>query len=293
MGDAPHGWAFLVARGRRQGYRTILAPDFLASARLHGLLAESASVHAAGSRHQAEIDGPGVGPMTMVYETEQLTAAELGGDHAAVDEHGRPLEILYGIVSRQRLRGRVDPDDLRIARAEALRSYRRFLAGETDFAVDASQAFALRGVDARAPRSPAPRPARARRVPRAAPVAALAVVLALAVFARPKGGAGDPVTQVRAAAASAPAADCRVPVALDLTGTIAARTATDVTYHWETPAGIGLPRKLTFATAAAQTVSDAIELSGSPGREIAGTAVLVIDSPHARRADAPFRIECP
>jgi hypothetical protein len=36
-------------------------------------------------------------------------------------------------------------------------------------------------------------------------------------------------------------------------------------------------------------VSETIQLD----RAIAGKAVLVVDAPHARRADAPFQIRCP
>lgn len=41
-----------------------------------------------------------VGPLTLVYETKVVTADDIGG--VALDEHGRELEIRYGIVLRGR-----------------------------------------------------------------------------------------------------------------------------------------------------------------------------------------------
>jgi len=35
------GWAFLVARGRRKGYRSVLVPDFLAESNEYGILGET------------------------------------------------------------------------------------------------------------------------------------------------------------------------------------------------------------------------------------------------------------
>lgn len=35
------GWAFIVARGRRQGYRSVLVPDFLAESKEYGVLGET------------------------------------------------------------------------------------------------------------------------------------------------------------------------------------------------------------------------------------------------------------
>src|SRR3954469_25015360 len=159
MSESVIAWPFLVARGRHRGYRTLLAPGFLTERRLHGLLSDSANGERMdGSRaREVEVERPEVGALTLVYRTENMTEAELDGgrgDGLATDEHGRPLEMLYGIVCRGRLHGRVDDDDLGAARREAVESYRRFLAEEDGFEVDASDAFTLRGITA----APAPPP---------------------------------------------------------------------------------------------------------------------------------------
>jgi len=145
MARPASGWPFLVARGRRKGYRTVLAPDFLVAAGHHGRLAERAS--GAGSGVQCiDLDVPGAGWMTVLYRSEALGAADLNGHgdgRTPTDEHGRPLELVYGIVARERLAAQLDEDDLAAARDEALDSYRRFLSAEESFDVDASRAIEL------------------------------------------------------------------------------------------------------------------------------------------------------
>jgi hypothetical protein len=232
MAEQAQGWPFLVARGRRRGYGTILAPGFLIRGGLEELLSESAAGCPDDGVEQRELDHPGIGPMTIVYETDQPAAGELGGD--ADDEHGRPLEILYGIVSRDRLAGRLGADDLRSARREALASYNRFLAHEDGFGVDESERRPLSGVTAQPwHRTPAAaEPARPRRAPLAfAAIAAVGLVLLLGHRALAPSGEA----RVTAAAASLKApAGCR---ALDLEALLRTDRATTVRYRWETPAG--------------------------------------------------------
>jgi hypothetical protein len=160
--ELAYGWSFLVARGRRLGYRPVLAPDFVVQRGLQHVLWESAGGDPDGGVQRFELDLPGVGPLTLVYEIEQPEARELDGD--ALDVHGRPLEILYGIVSRHRLAGRLDAGDLRAARREALDNYRRFLAGEDGFDVASSRRFRLHGITA------VPEPVRALDPPRELPL---------------------------------------------------------------------------------------------------------------------------
>jgi hypothetical protein len=164
--DPVNGWAFLVARGRRKGYRTVLAPDFLVAHNLHSLLSESAGGDSPDmdGRLAVEIDNGEVGHMSLTYRTEQLRSDDLGKDsdkdnELVLDEHGRPLELLYGVVSRHQPPSGVDERDLQRARAEAFGSYRRFLAEEDTFRVDGSSFFPLHGSDAPTPRSDNDRPA--------------------------------------------------------------------------------------------------------------------------------------
>jgi hypothetical protein len=158
----PSGWAFLVARGRRQGYRSILVPDFLAEAGEYGLLDEvvHGDVPASSGPRIEHLASSAAGRLTLAYRTSSLTYADLGrdrqpagGDAAkhgpgdiVVDEHGRPLELLYGFVSPAPGLRQADETDLRTAREEALRAYRRFLTDEDSFTVQLSAPFRLLSV---------------------------------------------------------------------------------------------------------------------------------------------------
>jgi hypothetical protein len=226
----------------------VLAPDFLAERNLQGVLSDSATGDGLepGRARTAAVDAPAVGQMTLCFRIERVSAADVNGhlpgeDAIATDEHGRPLEILYGVVARGRLSGPVHDGDLGAARSQALRSYRRFLEQEDAFDVDASPAFALRGVTAMAPSAPAP----PRRTPSASPapapaptrerrpaIGALATVAVAAVllmvvvwlaFLRPSS------TTVDVPAASA---QCNAN-GVTLSATVSASKATTVTYHWE------------------------------------------------------------
>jgi hypothetical protein len=271
MTESAYGWPFLVARGRERGYRTILATGFLTERRLHGLLSDAANGQ--GPR-EVEVERPGVGRLTLVCRTEQMTEAELDGGRGeglATDEHGRPLEILYGIVCRGRLGGHVDDADLGAARAEALASYRRFLAEENGFGVDTSDAFALRGVTAvadAAPPKPAPRASR-RGLAVTAVVAALAVLPLGLLLA---GGGGAQVVDVRVA--------CILPTSDVLQGAVETDGATDVVYHWEAPGWRSPSRTRAFERAGTgQLPPERLETSDG--------VVLVVEQPESSRTAAP------
>ena len=153
------GWAFLVARGRHHGYRSILVPDFIAHNRENGYLTENVRGAADGSdRPRVEqIVAPASGQMTLAYHTHRITHGDLHaadgdtGDHGdlVTDEHGRPLDLLYGFAARGQVIDDLDEADLRAAKDEALPAYRRFLADETGFSTETSKAFPLRSVATR------------------------------------------------------------------------------------------------------------------------------------------------
>ncbi len=144
------GWAFLVARGRRASYRTVLAPDFLVARGLHAVLAESlqGSGVVAGEVRMVTLPAAGAEPAAAHYTVQRVTRADVNGagqgDELLTDEHGRPLEMLYGVVTLDPQSKALTEDDLRTARIQALASYARFLANEDDFTVDRSSARALR-----------------------------------------------------------------------------------------------------------------------------------------------------
>jgi multiple sugar transport system substrate-binding protein len=171
--DASEGWAFLVARGRRAGYRTVLAPAFLVDRNEHHVLAESTGGHHCEDARAVELATAQVGPFSIGYTSERLTRSDVeagtDGGELLTDEHGRPLEIVYGVVSRDMLDGPLDAEDLRTARAHALQSYRSFLSDEQGHRVDASAAFRLRTPGHVRAASPAP-PAVAQETPAGAGV---------------------------------------------------------------------------------------------------------------------------
>jgi hypothetical protein len=156
VSESPRGWSFLVARGRRKGYRTLLAPDFLVRGGAQELLSRASAADSLdpGEMRTVEIDDPHGEPLTVCFRTEQVAPADVGaardGDRpVALDQHGRPLEMLYGVVAASRLDRPPLAEHLDRARGDALRSYGRFLADEDGFSVDSSRAFALRGARVR------------------------------------------------------------------------------------------------------------------------------------------------
>jgi hypothetical protein len=112
-------------------------------------------------------------------------------DDPLTDQHGRPLDLLYGFVSRGTVAHEVDEADLRSAEDEALDAYRRFLADENGSGVQTSNAFTLRSRTGHAtgPVRPAPRTVRVETAGRpharlwaaliGVPATAVAVVAAL------------------------------------------------------------------------------------------------------------------
>jgi hypothetical protein len=179
--ESTMGWAFLVARGRHRGYRSILVPDFLANSGERSLLNESISgdVHSAGPPQIRPLIAGSAGSITVVYRAHRMTPADLaeggvdGSDGGLVtDEHGRPLDLLYGFVSRATGVAEAREDDLATAKRQVLDVYRRFLSDEAGFRTSTSRAYPVQVISEQAaPESrpapayrpaPAPAPSRAR-----------------------------------------------------------------------------------------------------------------------------------
>jgi hypothetical protein len=159
-----NGWPFLVARGRRVGYRTVLAPDFLVQARQHHLLADHVGGEPPGSGGDSvvEVRSTDHGPLVVTYREESAPAAELvpGSDPDTLrDRHGRPLELLYGVVTGSPA-APVERRELDVARTAAIEAYRRFLADEEGAEVQAAPGFAMDAVPPQPSRPPAPSIAR-------------------------------------------------------------------------------------------------------------------------------------
>ncbi|GAA1285985.1 hypothetical protein Psi02_56280 [Planotetraspora silvatica] len=146
-----YAWPFLVARGRRLGYRTLLAPGFLISAGEHGVLDDTVVPDSQEDRAAVvETETPSGRRISIVHATHIVTAADVAEpgtpptERAPRDTHSRPLQLIYGFVYVGGGAGPPGADDLRICRELSLAAYRRFLADEEAFRVESGHGFALR-----------------------------------------------------------------------------------------------------------------------------------------------------
>jgi hypothetical protein len=167
------GWPFLVGAGRHRDYCILLAPDFLLAGLDYGFLDEVARPTSAPTVAQART--PAGRRLTVVFATHILTADDIGASVA--DEHGRPLRLIYGFVSLDRI---AEPAaaDLRTAFDAALVIYKRFREDEDTVAVAAGRAFPLASDTVVVPTVPAA----GRRLWRPATVAAGGIAVAAALF---------------------------------------------------------------------------------------------------------------
>ncbi|MEJ3748797.1 hypothetical protein WEI85_36655 [Actinomycetes bacterium KLBMP 9797] len=155
-GTAASGWAFLVARGRRQGHRARLVPDVLVELGLTSLVEEGRSAETPAGR------------VIVISRTHRIRPADIG-THQVRDERGRPFDIIYGLVCLDVPLGDIAEDDVATAFAQALAAYRRFIADESGFATEVSRPFPLRSAAARPPPAPGHLDAAARAEPRRPP----------------------------------------------------------------------------------------------------------------------------
>ncbi|GAA4585033.1 hypothetical protein GCM10023194_26530 [Planotetraspora phitsanulokensis] len=146
-----YAWPFLVARGRRLGYRTLLAPGFLIAAGEHGVLDDTVVPDTREDRATVvETETPSGRRISIVHATHIVTAEDVAdpgtppAERAPRDTHSRPLQLIYGFVYVGGGAAPPGPDDLRICREASLSAYRRFLADEEAFRVEAGHGFALR-----------------------------------------------------------------------------------------------------------------------------------------------------
>lgn len=175
IGESSTGWAFLVARGRSRGYRSILVPDFLADSSERSVLTESldGDVESAGPPRILPLMAGRAGPITVIYRSHRMTPADLADaafdapdGQPVTDQHGRPLDLLYGFVSRAPGISEARERDLATAKRQALDAYRDFLSDEVGFRTSTSHAYPVQVVTERAISNPRPAtPHRPARVP--------------------------------------------------------------------------------------------------------------------------------
>ena len=308
-----YGWTFLVARGRRQGYRSLLVPDFLAESNEYGVLGQATggAVPAVDEHRIARVNGLAAGDVVLTYQTHRLAAADLNSPGPLTDEFGRPLELLYGFVCRAPGIDAVDDADFAWAQGEALRTYQRFLSDESGFEPETSRPFVLRSVVAAAstaePAPPSvgaatPAPLPAAPLVHAAPArkglplnavltAALIIAVSAAVWALVLRGTGGPVTKVTITGPTSSTVDCTTPQVFR--ATIMTKGKATVVYHWESiPGTNSAPARLEFNKAAEQSIQTAVQLTGSSGDKVKLTQALVVDEPNEESASREFELTC-
>lgn len=302
----------------------MLVPDFLADGNAQGLLAEALSGGAAPREapRVETIHAAGIGPISCAYRTERLGEAELDGDPGRVllDEHGRPLEILYGVACATA--GVLHPDaaDLDIARADALAAYHRFLDDEAGFTAERSEPFALQSTIVPAlvgimmppesdelvePGSLPPDTAEAPVTPPAvgrslvvAGVAALAVALAAAAWLfLVRSPDGREVT-VEVKSPSAENLECGRSVAVRFEAVLSTDGEEAVTFHWEDQPEDPSASDWTSDRAEVTVGEDGREVRVSrkvrltAGESLRGSMALVVDQPNRGEGSVEYELSC-
>lgn len=250
------------------------------------------------------------------------TTAESGqGDGLVTDEHGRPLELLYGFICRAGGIREVHEDDFKEALEQSLQAYRRFLADE-DRPFEQSRAFPMRTLPsyvtaptATVPSASAERPPRIpsegppMRVPsnnvsgtehrrrrwmtvKAVAVLGIAAVITLLVVAR-LGGEGSVTRVVATADPMRGEVNCSQPVSI----TVHVEIYTDgmATVRWAAgPEGEEpTPQPdLTFNQADVQRRDVLVQNLRTRSGEIKGSYEVVTNAPNARRGLAEYTLQC-
>jgi hypothetical protein len=301
----PYGWTFLVARGRQQGYQPLLVPDFLAESNEYGVLDQATGGESGVAI--TPVHGLVAGDVVLVSRSERLGAGDIGWlSGPATDQFGRPLELLYGFVLRGGSIGEVDDADLAAARAEAVATYRRFLAAESAFEREISRPFVLRSIPelvlSTTPahlvdpgtETPEPVAVAARPSPIVSRNLVLVVVVAIAVSAAVWAlllrGRGGPVTEVDLVELESTAVDCTRPI------TVQARITTDdaatVTYHWESKLTTdSKPVTVEFASAATKVVETTVDPAATSGA-FSFKETLVVEHPNSTESSHEYKLSC-
>ena len=318
---ASYGWPFLVARGRRTGYRALLVPDFLAESNEYGVLSEAATGDSPTTEASrvSTVTGLAAGDVTLAYRTERLTRALAGEaissagrrpDDLLMDQHGRPLDILYGFVCRAPGLLEVDAADFPPAHEEGLRVYRRFLADESGFSPESSHPYLLRSIASdhpapaaellppAPPQEPIPHAAVGSSPPRPArwfvPLVALGLLAtsAIAWFALLGGRDEGPVTDVQVELPQTNSIDCDGPVTFG--GRIKTNAAATVVYHWEADSGTtdSTRHQVDFRQAGERRIETSVTLRGDSGQRVGGRLTLVVEQPNSRKGANTYELDC-
>jgi hypothetical protein len=253
-------WPFLIARGRLRDYRTVLLPGVLTDPAAASALADALPIgEPGGAPRTTTVDERRLGALRVTAQTAVLSPDDVGSPPGSApfvtDDHGRPLVYLFGLLSAAGAAGRPDERHLALARDDALRAYREFLADEAGFQpvrsgpVDVPSAAAPTATAPRSHRGPAAGPTTPRSVlpsgPSRAPhrgpkprvlvgLAVALVLLVVAVLALRPGGSS--LQDLRVAVGPA---EPRPPACSDLRLSVTVTLAEEqvVTFRWTSDDG--------------------------------------------------------
>lgn len=135
--DLDKGWPFLVARGRRHGYRPLLIPRFLAELDDVGVLNHLGRRSPAFRRLSSGTVASFVSETRLLRRSDLVAAQTVDASPAqsdlVLDEHGRPIELLYGLAFDAPYIDAVAQSDLHNAESDAIATHERFLVDEDGF----------------------------------------------------------------------------------------------------------------------------------------------------------------
>ena len=140
------GWPFLVSAGLVRDYSVLVAPDFLVATGEQGLLGVAGGAVDGGPVESRTVRTSSGRLLALSYAARRLAVQDWSG--GVVDEFGRPLRLVVGVVTDRSRATDPTPD---VARAEelVLPAYRRFRADESAYRVEPSHREPMRslGVD--------------------------------------------------------------------------------------------------------------------------------------------------
>lgn len=140
-GNGHLAWPFLIARGRRSGYQTLVCPEPLAIDDAYGILEREIEPNPdRDTPSTLELRTTDGRTFTAVHLSHVASAEDLGAADAR-DAHGRPLLLIFGLLWERALVLELSTADVDIAFQTALTAYRRFLADEDHYSLAVSRPF--------------------------------------------------------------------------------------------------------------------------------------------------------
>ncbi|MEZ4865989.1 MAG: hypothetical protein R3C14_32035 [Caldilineaceae bacterium] len=134
-------WPFLVSRNRLLGYRTVVAPDFMVTAEMAGLLANEVEGNITPTPVCHVLATTQAGTLTLFYRVRNATLI----DPSLRDEAGRPILWIEGVVFKgDHHDSQVTNEDLERVHGQLQEGYRRFWGqNSANYPVEPSSALVL------------------------------------------------------------------------------------------------------------------------------------------------------